>query len=172
MTHSSVTFQVDPGSVPSPPSWLEEVAAFAHILTQVGIILAIEKHVQFARARFGTYDTLDFVLVLFSYALSGEPTIKSFYERLAPFTQEYLILFHRKQLPSRSALSRFLAVLDEKTVEALRTEFQSDLFKRTAPFPSPGGLWDRQGHDAGGSGCGWDQAGGSPTGPSPPSYVA
>ncbi len=48
---------------------MEEVAAFAHILTQVGIISAIEKHVQFARARFGTYDTLDFVLVLFSYAL-------------------------------------------------------------------------------------------------------
>jgi hypothetical protein len=47
---------------------MEEVAAFAHILTQVGIISAIEKHVQFARARFGTYDTLDFVIVLFSYA--------------------------------------------------------------------------------------------------------
>ena len=89
MTHPCVTFQVDPGSAPSPPPWLEEVAAFAHILTQVGIISAIEQHVQFARARFGTYDTLDFVLVLFSYALSGERTIASFYERLAPFTQEY-----------------------------------------------------------------------------------
>jgi hypothetical protein len=147
MTHPSVTFQVDPGTAPSPPPWLEEVAAFAHILAQVGIISAIEKHVQFARARFGIYDTLDFVLVLFSYALSGEPTIKSFYEHLAPFTQEYLILFHRQRLPSRSALSRFLAALDEKTVEALRTQFQSDLFERTAPFPSLGGLWDRQGRD-------------------------
>ena len=35
------------------------MAAFAHILAQVGIISAIEDHVQFARARFGTYDTLD-----------------------------------------------------------------------------------------------------------------
>jgi hypothetical protein len=147
MNHPCVTFQVDPGSAPSPPSWLEEVAAFAHILTQVGIISAIEQHVQFARARFGTYDTLDFVLVLFSYALSGERTIKSFYDRLAPFTQEYLILFQRQQLPSRSALSRFLAALDEQTVEALRRQFQSDLFERTAPFPSPGGLLDREGHD-------------------------
>jgi hypothetical protein len=145
MTHPSVTFQVNPGSAPSPPSWMEEVAALAHILTQVGIISAIEDHVHFARARFGKYDTLDFVLVLFSYALSGEPTIASFYERLAPFTQEYLILFDRKLLPSRSALSRFLAALDEKTVEALRTQFQSDLFERTAPFPTPGGLWDRRG---------------------------
>jgi hypothetical protein len=147
MTHPSVTFQVDPGSAPSSPPWLEEVAAFAHILTQVGIISAIEQHVHFARARFGTYDTLDFVLVLFSYALSGEHTLTSFYARLAPFTQEYLILFHRQRLPSRSALSRFLAALDEKTVEALRRQFQSDLFERTAPFPELGGLWDRQGHD-------------------------
>jgi len=122
---------------------MEEVAVFAHILTQVGIISAIEEHVRFARARFGTYDTLDFVLVLFCYALSGEPTLASFYGRLAPFTQTYLLLFHRKRLPSRSALSRFLAALNEQTVEALRTQFLSDLFERATPFSDPGGLWDR-----------------------------
>jgi len=124
---------------------MEEVAAVAHILSQTGIISAIEDHVQFARARFGTYDTIDFVVVLFSYALSGEPTIAAFYDRLAPFVQEFLMLFDRKLLPSRSALSRFLAALDEKTVEALRTQFQSDLFERTTAFPTPGGLWDRVG---------------------------
>jgi len=66
---------------------MEEVAAVAHILSQTGIISAIEDHVQFARARFGTYDTIDFVVVLFSYALSGEPAIAAFYVRLAPFVQ-------------------------------------------------------------------------------------
>ena len=70
MTHSNVRFQVDPASVPSTPSWMEEVAAVAHILSQTGIISAIEDHVQFARARFGRYDTIDFVIVLFSYARS------------------------------------------------------------------------------------------------------
>ena len=135
MTHSNVRFQVDPASVPSTPSWMEEVAAVAHILSQTGIISAIEDHVQFARARFGKYDTIDFVIVLFSYALSGEPTIAAFYDRLAPFVQEFLMLFDRKLLPSRSALSRFLAALDEKTVEALRTQFQSDLFERTTASP-------------------------------------
>jgi len=70
MTHSNVRFQVDPTSVSSTPSWMEEVAAVAHILSQTGIISAIEDHVQFARARFGTYDTIDFVVVLFSYARS------------------------------------------------------------------------------------------------------
>lgn len=122
---------------------MEEVAAVAHILTQTGIISAIEEHGQFARARFGTYDTIDFVIMLFSYALSGEPTIAAFYARLAPFTHDFLALFQRQRLPSRSALSRFLAALDEKTVEALRTQFLHDLFERATPFSSPGGLWDR-----------------------------
>jgi len=51
-----------------------EVAAFAQVLTHVGILKAIQNHVQFARARFGTYDTIDFVVVLLGYALSGERT--------------------------------------------------------------------------------------------------
>jgi hypothetical protein len=122
---------------------MEEVAAVAHILTQTGIISALEEHVQFARARFGKDDTIDFVIVLLSYALSGEPTILALYDRLAPFTHDFLALFQRQQLPSRSALSRFLAALDEKTGEALRTQVLSDLCERATPCSSPGGLWDR-----------------------------
>lgn len=144
MTHSPVRFQVDPVSVPSLPSWMEEVAVFAHILTQVGIISTLEEHVRFARARFGTYDTIDFVIVLLSYALSGEPTLKAFYDRLAPFQGDVAALFQRHRLPSRSALSRFLAAVDEPTVEALRTQFLHDLFERATPFSTPGGLWDRR----------------------------
>lgn len=144
MKDSPVRFQVDPVSVPSLPSWMGEVAAVAHILSQTGITSAIEEHVQFARARFGTYDTIDFVIVLLSYTLSGEPTIQAFYERLAPFRDDFLALFHRHHLPSRSALSRFLAALDEQAVEALRMQFLSDLLERATPFSSPGGLWDRQ----------------------------
>ncbi len=55
MTHSNVRFQVDPTSAPSLPPWMEEVAAVAHILTQTGFISALEEHVRFARARFGTF---------------------------------------------------------------------------------------------------------------------
>jgi hypothetical protein len=124
---------------------MEEVAAVAHMLTQTGIRCAIEEHVQFARARFGTYETIDFVIVLLSYALSGEPTIQAFYERLAPVRDDFLALFGRRQLPSRSALSRFLAALDEQAVEALRAQFFADLLERASPFCSLGGLWDRLG---------------------------
>ena len=122
-----------------------EVAAVAQVLTHVGLLKAIQEHVQFARARFGQYDTMDFVVVLLGYALSGEATLQSFYERLAPFAEVFMALFGRHHLPSRSALSRFLAALDQGAVEALRTQFQEDLLQRTPPFPSPGGLWDRCG---------------------------
>ena len=119
-----------------------EVAAFAQILTHIGLLTTIQTHVQFARARFGTYDTIDFVVVLFGYALSGERTLSAFYERLSPFADVFMALFGRHRLPDRSTLSRFLSALDQATVEALRTQFQEDLVART-PFASVGGLWDR-----------------------------
>ena len=144
MTHSTVTIQIAPESVPSTPSWLGEVAAFAQVLASTGILSSIQERVRFARARFGQYDTIDFVIVLIGYALSGEPTLKAFYERLLPFADTFMALFGRHHLPSRSALSRFLAALDPVTVEALRTLFQKDLVARK-PFASPGGLWDRFG---------------------------
>ena len=121
-----------------------EVAAFAQILTHAGILKAIQQHVRFARARFGQYDLIDFVAVLIGYTLSGEPTLLTFYERLAPFAEPFMALFGRNRLPHRSTLSRFLAALDQSTVEALRSVFQKDLLARN-PFPSPGGLFDRTG---------------------------
>src|SRR5947209_4282708 len=142
MTHPSVTIQITPQSTPSPPSWMGEVAAFAQVLSHVGMLKAIQNHVQFARARFGTYDTMDFVVVLLGYALSGERTLQAFYERLSPFADVFMALFEREHLPDRSTLSRFLSALDQTTVEALRTQFQDDLVARS-PFASGGGLWDR-----------------------------
>jgi hypothetical protein len=123
---------------------MAEVAAFAQVLCHTGILQAIEEQVRFARARFGQYDLLDFVVVLVGYILSGEPTLQTFYERLCPFAEAFMALFGRKLLPHRSTLSRFLAALDEPTVEALRTLFQKDLLART-PLPSPGELCDRTG---------------------------
>ena len=57
-----------------------------------------------------------------------------------------MALFGRERLPHRSTLSRFLAALDQATVEALRALFLKDLLAR--PLESsekPGGLWDREG---------------------------
>jgi hypothetical protein len=144
MEHATVTIQITPQSVPSTPSWFAEVAAFAQVLTHEGMLKTVQEQVRFARARFGQYDVIDFVAVLIGYAVSGEPTLLAFYERLAPFAEPFMALFDRDQLPHRSTLSRFLAALDQPTVEALRALFHKDLLARK-PFPSPGGLFDRIG---------------------------
>jgi hypothetical protein len=145
MTLSSVKIQVCPDSRPSIPSWFGEVAAFAQVLAHMGRVKAIEERVRFARARFGEYDTIDFVVVLIGYALSGEATLKTFYERLLPFADSFMALFGRSDLPHRSSLSRFLAALDQSGVEALRTLFEEDLVARCQPGTPPGGVWDRKG---------------------------
>lgn len=141
---SPVLIQISPQSIPSTPPWFGEVTAFAQVLSHVGMLKAIQEQVRFARARFGHYDLIDFVVVLIGYMLSGESTLKAFYERLQPFAEPFMALFGRNQLPHRSTLSRFLAALDQSAVEALRTHFQEDLLVRN-PFPSPGGLFDRTG---------------------------
>jgi hypothetical protein len=121
-----------------------EVAVFAQVFTHMGILTRIQEQVRFTRARFGTYDVIDFVAILIGYAVSGEPTLQAFYERLLPFAGPFMALFGRNRLPYRSTLSRFLAALEQSTVEALRTLFHKDLLVRS-PFPSSGGLFDRTG---------------------------
>ncbi len=98
-----------------------EVAVVAHYLLHLGLLEKIVQEVRFSRKRFGTYDTIDFLCVLIGYALSGEATLKGFYERLTPFATPFMLLFGRSELPSRAALSRFLKALDQATVETLRT---------------------------------------------------
>ena len=90
---------------------------------------------------------IDFLAVLFGYAISGERTLEAFYERLQPFAVPFMALFGRDRLPSRSALSRFLAALTEVPVEALRTLFLDDLLARPlTPDKQTGGLVDRAGN--------------------------
>ncbi len=72
--------------------------------------------------------------------------LQAFYERLVPFANEFMALFGRQLLPSRSALSRFVAALDQASVEKMRTLFQQDLLARQ-PFADPGGITDRCGQD-------------------------
>ena len=83
---SSVTIQTSAQSFPAPPAWLGEVSLLVHHLRKLGVLAAIEEQVRFARRRFGRFEVLDFVAVLFGYAISGERTLEEFYQRLQPFS--------------------------------------------------------------------------------------
>src|SRR5216117_1248845 len=147
IAYSPVNIQASPHSVPSVPDWFGEVTLLAHHLQRHGVLAAIEEQVRFARRRFGRYEVIDFLAVLFGYAASGERTLESFYERLQPWASTFMALFGRDPLPARWTLSRFLAALDQAAVEALRTLFLKDLLVRPLMTEEhPGGLWDRQGN--------------------------
>ena len=45
---------------------------------------------RFARRRFGRYEVIDFLAVLFEYAMSGERTLEAFYQRLQPFAVPFM----------------------------------------------------------------------------------
>jgi hypothetical protein len=124
---SSVIIQTSSESVPATPSWFGEVALLIPSLRKQGVLSAISSQVRLARRRFGHYEVIDFLAVLFGYAISGERTLEAFYERLMPLAQPFMALFDRERLPSRSALSRFLASLTWEATEALRTLFLADL---------------------------------------------
>src|ERR1700680_1127596 len=143
----SVIIQTSSESVPSTPSWFGEVVLMAAHLRKHGVLSKISEGVRFARRRFGRYEVIDFLAVLFGYAISGERTLEQFYERLQPFAVPFMALFERDRLPPHSALSRFLAALTEAPIEVLRTLFLDDLLARPlTPDKQMGGLVDRAGN--------------------------
>src|SRR2546426_8657182 len=144
----SVCIQTSSVSVLSTPSWFGEVALIIPYLRKQGVLSAISSHVRLTRHRFGHYEVIDFLAVLFGYAISGERTLEEFYERLLPLEQPFMALFDRQRLPSRSALSRFLASLTPTATEALRTLFLADLLARPLDTERhTGQLVDRAGNE-------------------------
>jgi len=147
IAYSPVSIQTSAQSVPSTPDWFGEVTLISRYLQRQGVLTAIEEQVRFARRRFGRYEVIDFVAVLFGYAVSGERTLEAFYEHLQPWADAFMALFGRDRLPARATLSRFLAALDQTAVESLRTLFLKDLLARPLEKEEqPGGLFDRQGN--------------------------
>src|SRR3989440_10720742 len=146
----SVRIQTSSESAASPPSWFGEVVLMAAHLRKHDVLSKIAERVRFARRRFGRYEVIDFLAVLFGYAMSGERTLEAFYQRLQPFAGPFMALFEPDQLPARSTLSRFLAALTPEPVEGLRTLFLDDLESRPLATDSnekqTGGLVDRAGN--------------------------
>jgi hypothetical protein len=143
----AVTIQTSSESVPAPPSWFGEVTLIVGHLRKHDVLTKISEGVRFARRRFGRYEVIDFLAVLFGYAISDERTLEAFYQSLQPFAVPFMALFGRDRLPARSTLSRFLAALTPEPVEALRTLFLADLLSRPlVPEKQTGGLVDRGGN--------------------------
>src|SRR6266568_2385066 len=62
----------------------EEVVLMATHLRKHNVLAKISERVRFTRRRFGHDEVIDFLAVLFGYAISGERTLEAFYEQLLP----------------------------------------------------------------------------------------
>lgn len=58
----------------STPAWFGEVVLISKYLQKHGVLKKITEQVRFARKRFGRHELIDFLAVLFGYAVSGERT--------------------------------------------------------------------------------------------------
>jgi hypothetical protein len=86
----SVIIQTSSQSVASIPPWFGEVVLMTAHLRKHDVLTKIMQRVRFARRRFGHYEVIDFLAVLFGYAISGERTLEEFYKRLQPFAGPFL----------------------------------------------------------------------------------
>src|SRR5258708_20666402 len=100
---TSVKIQATSEPNPSTPCWFGEVVVISSYLSKHGVLSKINEKVRFARRRFGRYEVMDFLAVLFGYAISGERTLEEFYERLQPFAVPFMALFDRDPFPSPPA---------------------------------------------------------------------
>ena len=103
---SPVSIQTSAHSVPTPPSWFGEITLIAHHLQRQEVLAAIEEQVRLARRRFGRYEVIDFLAVLFGYAISDERTLEAFYEQIQPWASAFMALFGRDRGPAHALSER------------------------------------------------------------------
>lgn len=143
--HPCVDIQTTPDPQPSIPPWFAEIVLIAGYLRGHGLLEALTAQVRLVRGRFGRYEVLDFLALLFGYAISGERTLQVFFDRLQPFAGPFMALFERETLPHRSTLSRFLSAMDRPCLEAVRNLFATSSWMWGWTQETIGGLWDRSG---------------------------
>jgi hypothetical protein len=105
--NQSIEVQTSPHERPWVPAWFAEVVIVAQHLATTGLLDALAHQVRLVRARFGRYEPIDFLALLFGYAISGERTFSAFFERVTPFGPAFMALFGRADLPHRASALPF-----------------------------------------------------------------
>jgi hypothetical protein len=123
--------------------WFGEAVLYGKYWLDSGLVGYLEEEVRVVRGRMGRYEVMDFVLLLVSYAISGERTIADFYRSLEPVKEVLMSQWGRESCPSASSLSRFLGCVEASGVEALRSLFESDLHRNSVRVKQELGLFDR-----------------------------
>jgi hypothetical protein len=121
---AAVEMSTSTTDAPAAPPWMTEATLLLRAWWSRWLLLPLVERVRLVRQRAGKFELLDFALVLLAYQASGTRTIKDFYAQARGGVAGALAgAWGRRELPSRSALSRALRAVSVDTVEALRALF-------------------------------------------------
>ena len=90
LSHPCVDIHTTPDPQPSIPPWFTESVLIAGYLRSHGLLQALNTQVRLVRGHFGRYEVLDFLALLFGYAISGERTLQTFFDRLQAFAEPFI----------------------------------------------------------------------------------
>jgi hypothetical protein len=110
------------------PGWFGEAVMLGQYWLESGLVGYLEEEERVERGRMGQYEVADFVLLLNSYAISGEKTLADFFKAIAPVKEVMMGLWGRPlagisksaACPSASSLSRFLAAVTPAAIGGSR----------------------------------------------------
>jgi len=128
-----------------PPPWLAGALVVLDTVRIHGLWTTLRDRLHVARRRAGTYVALDFVLLLMVLALAGSHDIKALFVELPQVAMPLVAVWGSVRLPSRSALSRFLAAVRSQDVEVVRELVLQDVIANGLQGEPVGGLVDRDG---------------------------
>jgi hypothetical protein len=140
---SGVELEVRGEDRPRVPNWFGEVVLLGQYWLESGLVGYLEEEVRVVRGRMGRYEVADFLLLLNTYAISGERTLSDFFKALAPVKEVLMGVWGRSKCPCAASLSRFLAAVNPEAVGRLRELYEADLGRNGVRVMQGIGLFDR-----------------------------
>ena len=139
-------FETSPLRESVAPPWTATAAVVLRAMRVAPIWSSLIEQVRVARGRAGVFVAIDYTLLLLLFALSPARDLKSFFADLGSASLVGAALWERLRLPSRSALSRWLAHLGADHVAALAEVLLQDVIESGIDAAHLGGVIDRDGH--------------------------
>ena len=120
-----VQVRATPETLPAVPPWMAEATLMTGWFWKSSLVEQFKNNLLIPRGRMGRFTPVDFLLTVLLYGISGEHTLKRFYKVIDPWRAILAGFWCRETLPSRSALSRFLADVPPGAVATIRSLFFS-----------------------------------------------
>ena len=139
------SFETSPLRQSVAPPWTATAAVVLRAMRVAPIWSSLIERVRVARGRAGVFVAIDYTLLLLLFAVSPARDLKAFFADLGSASHVGAALWARLRLPSRSALSRWLAHLGADHVAALAEVLLRDVIESGIDTEHLGGVIDRDG---------------------------